>query len=52
MIVEELRYQYRLGFNPPEELIEKNLHEIKVKVARPETVVRSRSSYRVQAKPM
>jgi len=48
MIVEELRFQYRLGFYPPEETAEKTVHEIKVKVARPETVVRSRGSYRIQ----
>ncbi len=48
MIVEELRYQYRLGFYPPDEKSDRTLHELKVKVARPETAVRSRSSYRVQ----
>lgn len=47
-IVEELRYQYRLGFYPPDETGEELLHEIRIKVARPETVVRSRGSYRVQ----
>ena len=49
-IVEELRFQYRLGFYPPEETGEKTLHEIRVKVARTETVVRSRGSYRIQSK--
>ena len=49
-IVEELRFQYRLGFYPPDETGEKRLHEIKVKVARADTVVRSRSSYRVETK--
>ncbi|MEO7658327.1 MAG: VWA domain-containing protein [Pyrinomonadaceae bacterium] len=47
-IVEELRFQYRLGFYPPDEAIDKTLFEIKVKVSRPGVVVRSRSSYRVQ----
>jgi Ca-activated chloride channel family protein len=47
-IVEELRFQYRLGFYPPEETGDKTLHELKVKVARPETVVRARNSYRVR----
>lgn len=51
MIVEELRFQYRLGFYPPDEAGEKTLHELKVKVARPETVVRARGSYRTQSKP-
>jgi len=49
-IVEELRFQYRLGFYPPEDTGEKTLHELKVKVDRSETVVRSRGSYRVQNK--
>lgn len=50
MIVEELRFQYRLGFYPPEETDEKVLHELKVKVAKRDAVVRSRSSYRIQTK--
>lgn len=49
-IVEELRFQYRLGFYPPEETDEKTLHELKVKLARSDTVVRARSGYRVQKK--
>ena len=49
-IVEELRFQYRLGFYPPEETDEKTLHELKVKVARSDTVVRARSGYRIQKK--
>jgi VWFA-related protein len=48
-IVEELRFQYRLGFYPPEETGGKQLHEIRIKVDRPETVVRSRGTYRVQS---
>lgn len=50
MIVEELRYQYRLGFYPPEDNAENTLHNIKVKVERQDAVVRSRGSYRTQAK--
>ena len=49
-IVEELRFQYRLGFYPPDETGERRLHEIKVRVSRPGTSVRSRSSYRVGSK--
>lgn len=49
-IVEELRFQYRLGFYPPEETGEKTLHEIRVKVIRADTVVRARGSYRTQSK--
>lgn len=49
-IVNELRFQYRLGFYPPEETTAQTLHELKVKVDRSETVVRSRGSYRVQNK--
>jgi hypothetical protein len=49
-IVEELRFQYRLGFYPPEESGENALHELKVKVDRSDTVVRSRGSYRTQNK--
>lgn len=47
-IVEELRFQYRLGFYPPEGDGSSSLHELRVKVARPDTVVRSRSSYRIR----
>ena len=50
MIVEELRYQYRLGFYPPENNPEDTLHNIKVKVEHQDAVVRSRGSYRVQKK--
>lgn len=51
MIVEELRHQYRLGFYPPEAAGGRTLHELKVKVARPQSVVRARGSYRTQSKP-
>ena len=45
LIVDELRHQYRLGFYPPEET-GATIHELHVKVARPDVVVRARSSYR------
>ncbi|MBK6750871.1 MAG: VWA domain-containing protein [Acidobacteria bacterium] len=48
-IVEELRFQYRLGFLSSGRNRRKRLHEIRVKV-RADTVVRSRSSYRVETK--
>lgn len=47
-IVDELRYQYRLGFYPPDESASRPFHELKVKVSRPETVVRARNGYRAQ----
>lgn len=47
-IVEELRFQYRLGFYPPEDEGANSLHELKVKVARPDAVVRARSNYRIR----
>lgn len=46
-IIEELRSQYRLGFYPPEPVDMDRLYTIKVKVARPDAVVRSRSNYRI-----
>lgn len=49
LIVDELRYQYRLGFYPPDEKQDAGkLHNLKVKVTRPEAIVRARDSYRVQ----
>ncbi len=47
-IAQELRQQYRLGFYPDEGLDDSSVHEIKVKVTRPEVSVRSRYSYRVK----
>ncbi len=47
-IMEELRLQYRLGFYPPDEAESDRLHELKVRVARPDVVVRSRTNYRIQ----
>lgn len=48
LIVDELRYQYRLGFYPAEEKSAETLHQLKVKVSRPEAIVRARDSYRIQ----
>lgn len=48
LIVDELRYQYRLGFYPPDEKQDAGkLHNLKVKITRPEAIVRARDSYRV-----
>jgi Ca-activated chloride channel family protein len=47
-IIEELRFQYRLGFYPPEGLDADRPYTIKVKVARPDVVVRSRGNYRIR----
>jgi VWFA-related protein len=49
-IVEELRFQYRLGYYPPEETAENQLHQIRVKITRPDTVVRARTTYRASSK--
>ena len=49
-IVEELRHQYRLGFYPADHA-PGSIHNLKVEVARPDVVVRSRRSYRVAGKP-
>lgn len=49
-IVEELRFQYRLGFYPPEERGTASAHQLKVKVSRPDVVVRSRTAYRVESR--
>ncbi len=49
-IVEELRHQYRLGFYPAENPAGQSsgsIHSIKVEVAIPNAVVRSRRSYRI-----
>lgn len=48
-IVEELRHQYRLGFYPGDHA-PGSIHSLKVEVARPDVVVRSRRSYRVAGK--
>ena len=46
LIADELRHQYRLGFYPPEETGPAAIHELRIKVNRPDVVVRARSSYR------
>jgi VWFA-related protein len=50
LIVDELRHQYRLGFYPPEEAAAGAIHDIKVKVSRPNVAVSSRSYYRSATK--
>jgi Ca-activated chloride channel family protein len=49
-IVEELRFQYRLGYYSPEETASSQLHQIRVKITRPDAVVRARTSYRASSK--
>lgn len=49
-IVDELRHQYHLGFYPADEKESGVTHELKVKVARTDVAVRSRSSYRTERK--
>lgn len=49
-IVEELRFQYRLGFYPPDETGGNAWRELRIKVNRPDMVVRARRGYRVQTK--
>jgi hypothetical protein len=50
LIVDELRHQYRLGFYPPEETTGAAIHDLHIKVARPDVVVRARATYRDAAK--
>jgi VWFA-related protein len=45
-IAEELRNQYRLGFYPDALARDGSLHQLKVKVDKPEFVVRARNQYR------
>ena len=49
-IVDELRYQYRIGFYPPDDDTGQTLHELKVKIVRPDVAIRARTSYRTQNK--
>lgn len=49
-IVDELRFQYRIGFYPPEETAGTTSHTLKVKISKPDAVVRSRSGYRTTTK--
>lgn len=46
LIADELRKQYRLGFYPKDSDESKTIHALKVKVARNDIAVRSRTSYR------
>lgn len=46
LIVDELRRQYRLGFYPADGVEDTKLHDIKVRIARPNLVIRSRAGYR------
>ena len=45
-IIEELRFQYRIGFYSKDEKNDDAPRQLKVKVTRPDTVVRARNSYR------
>ena len=49
-IVDDLRHQYHLGFYPTDEKETGVTHELRVKVARTDVAVRSRSSYRTERK--
>jgi len=49
LIIDELRHQYRLGFYPADDMVE-TTHAIKVKVSRPDVVVRARSNFRTQTR--
>jgi VWFA-related protein len=46
LIAEELRNQYRLGFYPDALTRDGSLHQLKVKVDKPEVAVRARTQYR------
>ncbi|MGI9066972.1 MAG: VWA domain-containing protein [Pyrinomonadaceae bacterium] len=46
LIAEELRNQYRLGFYPDELTRDGSLHQLRVKVDKPEVAVRARTQYR------
>lgn len=50
LIVDELRYQYRLGFYPSNAQKDGALHTLKVRVSRANAVVRARQSYRAESK--
>ncbi len=49
LIVDELRRQYRLGFYAPESNDNNAIHEVRVRIARPNLIVRARGSYRQQS---
>jgi VWFA-related protein len=46
LIAEELRHQYRLGFYPDALARDGSLHQLKVKIDKPEFAIRARSQYR------
>jgi Ca-activated chloride channel family protein len=48
-ILEELRFQYRLGFYPPDDE-GTDVHQLRVRIERPNVVVRARPGYRTQAR--
>jgi Ca-activated chloride channel homolog len=50
LISDELRNQYRLGFYPEALARDGSLHQLKVKVDKPEYAVRSRTQYRATTK--
>jgi VWFA-related protein len=49
LIAEELRNQYRLGFYPDELARDGSMHQLRVKVDRPEIAVRARNQYRASS---
>lgn len=49
-IVDELRHQYRLGYYPPDDTDAMAVHPIRIKVMRPDLVVRARTTYRPKSK--
>lgn len=51
LIARELRYQYRLGFYPPDDAGAGSLRTLRVKVDRPDVAVRSRHQYRTKPAP-
>ncbi|MEP6925492.1 MAG: VWA domain-containing protein [Pyrinomonadaceae bacterium] len=50
LIIDELRYQYRLGFYPPNAQKDAALHPLKVRVSRADAIVRARQNYRASSK--
>lgn len=51
LVARELRYQYRLGFYPPDVAQDGSLRTLRVRVDRPDVAVRSRRQYRTKAAP-
>jgi Ca-activated chloride channel family protein len=51
LIARELRYQYRLGFYPDEDVPAGSLRTLRVKVDRPDAAVRARRQYRTRPAP-